>query len=846
MADFVAVIRRAVDGLANNTPDMRAKVYDKARGAVQRQLENMKPRPPEDMLRRQMEKLEAAIVEVESEHAEAVDPMEEAAVVAASPDEATVAEEYRDDIRPEAPEDVPAAQAYAVGTADEHAEQEPGTASAPSSEDTFQQPSYEVEPSSPVGTFPPTSEAEPRLEGGAPQAVEEARYTEEPHVYGDDQRVVETDPDQSAPQSYGDWRDDVPPEDERGPPFAYEQPVADPGLQGVADYRAGGDLQGSEPPHETEAPLTASEPIAAEQFAPVPEEDDFPYPGESAPAQPEAPGDADHWRADHADHQGIRSTEEIRSTEDWPAREAFAPVSSGTVPEAGDLAAAWNDVPELVPGGPVEPVRYGQQSAPVEAHFDQATHVAADEVRMPAVSELGGIAAAAAPVAEGAAGDEPLAQDPDEAPKPAYKPADSDPWGDLEELIGFNKDNAASSRASGGGLHGDADADDLMPAPARPYRVTPVKKRNYAGILLAVIGLLVVGTGGYAFWVNRDSLNEMVGGLIPADSSAVQGSEQAAVAETPAEGETPAAVESTPSPQDAQSSPGSQASAPQVPDAAVEPTSGTKFTQRLMPDGSEADEGPAGESDLAQNAEGQSVAQLNAPPANPPAASAPAASGDPAAPGTSAPAASAEAGPAGNAPAASPAEAPALAGEKMFLYEERIGQSAPTAIDGAVSWSLQREAGANGQQEPVIQGRVTVPGRGLTALITVKRNTDSSLPASHLIEIVFAVPPDFEGGAIDSLQRIAMKQTEQDRGNALIAVPAKITDDFHMIALNDFPDARATNLELLRSRNWIDVPVAYRNGRRALFTLQKGPEGERVFNDAIREWGNLGTAATGQ
>lgn len=179
----------------------------------------------------------------------------------------------------------------------------------------------------------------------------------------------------------------------------------------------------------------------------------------------------------------------------------------------------------------------------------------------------------------------------------------------------------------------------------------------------------------------------------------------------------------------------------------------------------------------------------------------------------------------------------------MFLYEERIGQAAPTAIEGTVSWSLQREPGANGKPpEPVVQGRISVPGRGLTALITFKRNTDASLPASHLVEIVFALPKDFEGGGIDSVQRIAMKQTEQDRGNALIAVPAKITDDFHMIALNDFPDALKTNMELLKTRNWMDIPVAYRNGRRALFTLQKGPDGEKAFNDAIAEWATMGPA----
>ncbi|HVK89846.1 MAG TPA: hypothetical protein VM468_00285, partial [Mycoplana sp.] len=72
MADFVAVIRRAVDGLADNSPDMRVKVYDKARGAVRRQLEAMNPRPTDDLVQRQLDKLEAAIAEVEGDHTEAL------------------------------------------------------------------------------------------------------------------------------------------------------------------------------------------------------------------------------------------------------------------------------------------------------------------------------------------------------------------------------------------------------------------------------------------------------------------------------------------------------------------------------------------------------------------------------------------------------------------------------------------------------------------------------------------------------------------------------------------------------------------------------------------------------
>lgn len=845
MADFVAVIRRAVDGLASNTPEMRAKVYDKARGAVQRQLENMKPRPPEDMLRRQMEKLEAAIVDVESEHAEALAPVVDDAA-AEHPAEEAVSESAAAEPAAEIAEE-PAAQIA------EHADVEPASA-----EQSVQEPQVAVEearepePASAPAEYKSapvfreddyqSPEAVTVEEERAPAeaehlVVEEAAPVTEQPAFHEEQEVAAAPADEPrAVHQYGDWRDDMPPEGAPSAPTVFDHD--EPATEAVQPS-----VWPDEPP-----PLEAvpSEPAPAESVAADAAEDDFPYPTRGNEDQrlnepelvQEWVGEPHALETEQVAEDPLKAEEEpLKAEEDW----GWAPSQPEPAASAApNVAAVWNEVPELVPA---DPAGHEVTATPVEAHFDTETHLSADTVRMPSVSDLPLPEAAIA-----AAAKDPVADYLEPQPKAAEKAPESDPWADLEELIGFNKDAplpGGTSRSST--LHSEADADDLMPAPARPYRVTPVRKRNYAGIILAIIGLALVGAGGYAIWLNRDSLNDMVDGLFQSSVPTTQTAEQAPAPApaTPTPSQTPA----TPSPAAQNNAPAR--TAPATPAPADGSSTTTKFTQRLMADGSEVDEGPGGAGGLAQNAEGQSVAQLNAPPAaqaatpdaGAPAGAAPAAPAPGAAP-TETPQATPNQGAA--APAANPSDAPALAGEKMFLYEERIGQTAPTAIEGAVSWSLQREPGANGRPEPVIQGRINIPGRGLTALVTVKRNGDPSLPASHLVEIVFAVPPDFEGGAIDSVQRIAMKQTEQDRGNALIAVPAKITDDFHMIALNDFPDARTTNLELLRSRNWIDIPVAYRNGRRALFTLQKGPEGERIFAEAIREWATLGAPATGQ
>ena len=67
-----------------------------------------------------------------------------------------------------------------------------------------------------------------------------------------------------------------------------------------------------------------------------------------------------------------------------------------------------------------------------------------------------------------------------------------------------------------------------------------------------------------------------------------------------------------------------------------------------------------------------------------------------------------------------------------------------------------------------------------------------------------------------------MKGSEQEAGSPLIGIPAKIADGFFLVALNDTKAEIDANLTLLRRQNWIDVPVVYKSGRRALLYDGKG------------------------
>ncbi|NTF88156.1 hypothetical protein G6L46_13565 [Agrobacterium rhizogenes] len=762
MADFVAVIRRAVDGLTENTPEMRVKVYERARGAVQRQLESMKPRPPEEMLRRQLDKLETAIVEVEAEHAEALpaaeEPVAEVPVVHEEP-QAALPEEHH--------------------VEDEHVVEEPEPAPA------------EVHTQEEVVAYVPAHEE--------PVHEEEPIHQEEP-VHVQHEVVDEREPVEA-------WHD-APQEPE---PVAAHH--AEAHVEPVEDY--------VEPAHEEPQHYAEEQPAVAAEPEP-------------APQRPHVV----HSSADDV----ISQVEEIWAEVGAPSKQA--------APEPVMPAAAFTPAPF---GHPVEePVVAKTPTA--DNGFAWDADVFGELQSAPAAKP----AQPARQMPDNAFDDVDLFADVHSSPKAAPKnEADGDGWRELKELAGFDKLGENGDSGNGSSIPPDVDRDMASRLQGKSFRMEPKRRRFGAtAAILTLIGVAAVAGGGYAAWLNREALDKMVTDLIssaPKTATSTPSSDTASNNTAPATTPPAASPATTPAQNGNAAATTPAAGNTNVASLDNDPnTVNTKFTQRLLANGTEEDEGPAagGQPGVA---EGKSVAEQNVASA---ALATGAAAAPAAAPAGNADAAQATQSPAATAPAATPPAAadqqasatpqqtaPVADGQKVFLYEERLGQTSPTAFEGTVTWSLQEGKGADGRPEPSVQGLINVPQRGLTATITVSRNTDSSLPASHLVELAFQVPPNFEGGAIDNVQRIALKSTEQDRGDALIAVPAKVTDDVYMVALNDFPDARKTNLDLLKTRNWIDIPVVYRNGRRALLTMEKGPTGSDAFNKAIAEWQALGGVA---
>ena len=62
---------------------------------------------------------------------------------------------------------------------------------------------------------------------------------------------------------------------------------------------------------------------------------------------------------------------------------------------------------------------------------------------------------------------------------------------------------------------------------------------------------------------------------------------------------------------------------------------------------------------------------------------------------------------------------------------------------------------------------IEIPDRKFKMTMSFRRNTDTSLPASHTAELTFILPQDFAGGGVGNVPGILMKSNEQARGTPL-------------------------------------------------------------------------------
>ena len=175
--------------------------------------------------------------------------------------------------------------------------------------------------------------------------------------------------------------------------------------------------------------------------------------------------------------------------------------------------------------------------------------------------------------------------------------------------------------------------------------------------------------------------------------------------------------------------------------------------------------------------------------------------------------------------------------QRVVLYDEDPSAPQGKQYVGSVIWRTEAVKVPAGQPPDIgVRADIDIPERKFKMSLSIRRNTDASLPASHTAELTFVLPPDY-GTTVANVPGVLMKSNEQARGTPLAGLAVKVTDGFFLVGLSNVDADKSRNLQLLKERSWFDIPLVYANQRRSIIAIEKGAPGERAFNEAFTAWG---------
>jgi len=177
-----------------------------------------------------------------------------------------------------------------------------------------------------------------------------------------------------------------------------------------------------------------------------------------------------------------------------------------------------------------------------------------------------------------------------------------------------------------------------------------------------------------------------------------------------------------------------------------------------------------------------------------------------------------------------------VARRAALLVEAPEEKSKVKTFLGTVVWRVDNVS--NGPDEPLssaVRAEIDIPEEKLQVVMTIQKNFDGALPASHTLKLMFAVPQDSPVGNIKQISVLQMRREDSATGESLKGITVPVTENSFLVGLAR-GDAEVSNLDLLRSREWLDVPMVLANGHIAKLTFEKGPSGQRALDDAMASW----------
>ena len=135
-----------------------------------------------------------------------------------------------------------------------------------------------------------------------------------------------------------------------------------------------------------------------------------------------------------------------------------------------------------------------------------------------------------------------------------------------------------------------------------------------------------------------------------------------------------------------------------------------------------------------------------------------------------------------------------------------------------------------------VKADVDIPDLKMHASMTLRKNTDATLQATHTIDLDFTL---VDGGPITGFKDVGtpqMHKSDMPTSEVLTSVIVKISDVHFLIALGNGDQDAARNFDLMQTRAWFEFPLLLNDDRIAKLALEKSSEGVAMLGKAFDAW----------
>ena len=185
-------------------------------------------------------------------------------------------------------------------------------------------------------------------------------------------------------------------------------------------------------------------------------------------------------------------------------------------------------------------------------------------------------------------------------------------------------------------------------------------------------------------------------------------------------------------------------------------------------------------------------------------------------------------------------EAPAAtalpeAARSAMLIASADNPQKPIVNLGSTVWSLIQAV--QGQPATVgVKAEADIPDIKMHATMTLRKNTDPTLQATHTIDLKFSFA---DGAPVTGFKDVGlpqMRKLDSTAAETLTSVKVKISDVYFLIALAKNDQDVTRNFDLMQTRAWFDFPLLLNDNRIAKLVFQKSEEGQAMLEKALEAW----------